>query len=559
MDAEHVQGNDKLRHLMQTSDAFIETHLHQAVDGNTHRERTLAACKEIIGANVVNLLDMRDNPSKFLAWFETVSLCDMSVALKFAVQYNLWGGTILFLGTKKHHDKYLQDISDGKLLGVFGLTELGHGSNVQGLETTSTYDEKTREFIINSPTWNSQKYWPGNIATHGQMATVFARLILKGKDHGVHAFVVPIRTPPSPGKPYGDVLPGVEIRDIGYKSSFNGIDNGGLSFKSVRIPRDNMLNRFSEVTDSGEYQSPIPANRHFAATMFGPPKSKEQPIISYSTHQRRLIPSIARCFALDFMHKYIITSNKSADVLHSYSSGIKACTTWESFYMLQEARECMGGQGMRLPARLTTIRDHVDLGLTGEGDNIVMCQQVAKFLLLNYHAAMKRGGIFEGELDYVNNINSRPTTENWRSMSYQQWLLEMREYTMIKELHKNMFGSDSNIKTSSVEWYHLWNKCLPLCVKLARANVDRLIHSVFLKKIIDLTKEADLNTLQMLKKLCCLDGLVHIQRDLGLYCSTGIVVGDNKWTTLDDEITMLCKEITPFSRDLVASFKIPTR
>jgi alkylation response protein AidB-like acyl-CoA dehydrogenase len=47
------------------------------------------------------------------------------------------------------------------LIGTYIQTELGHGTFVRGLETTATYDKSTREFIINSPTLTSIKFWPG--------------------------------------------------------------------------------------------------------------------------------------------------------------------------------------------------------------------------------------------------------------------------------------------------------------------------------------------------------------------------------------------------------------
>eukprot|EP01132_Coremiostelium_polycephalum_P011143 gene11143-13651_t len=591
LDGDFESDRDKLRHLFETSATFDELFLTESIDYDAHRETTLKAAKEIIALSVVQLTDMRDNPRKFVSWFESISYCDPSIALKFAVQYNLWGGTVLFLGTKKHHDKYLKDISDGKLLGVFGLTELGHGSNVNGLETTATFDEATGEFVINSPTWNSQKYWPGNIAKHGQMATVFARLILKGVDKGIHAFVVPIRSQPSSKYPYGKVLPGVEIRDIGKTVSYNGIDNGGLLFRNVRIPRENMLDRFSSIDESGNYKSDIPANRHFAATMsvfyigriclsllaltlmkagvtialsysfnrlqFGPPQSKEVPIITYPSQQRRIIPTIARCYGLDFSHKCIVESQKPMDVLHSYSSGFKAVTSWDATYNLQYARESIGGQGVRYKTRISMLRDHADLVTTGEGDNTVLCQQVAKFLLAKYHSALASQS-FTGELEYINNIQAKPTKEDITGMPYQQWLLENREYIMIKELHNKMYGNGS-ISPNSEAWFHKWNLCIPLCIKLTQANVDRLVQTFFLKKIVDNASILDKNTLSVLKKMCRLDSLVQINKDLGFFASTGLIEGKDKWIKISDEINTLCSEITPVSLQLTDAFAVPLK
>ncbi len=35
------------------------------------------------------------------------------------------------------------------------------GTFIRGLETTATYDPKTEEFVLHSPTLTSTKWWPG--------------------------------------------------------------------------------------------------------------------------------------------------------------------------------------------------------------------------------------------------------------------------------------------------------------------------------------------------------------------------------------------------------------
>lgn len=50
------------------------------------------------------------------------------------------------------------------LVGCFAMTELGHGSNVAGLETTSTFDSASDQFIINTPTITGTKWWIGGAA-----------------------------------------------------------------------------------------------------------------------------------------------------------------------------------------------------------------------------------------------------------------------------------------------------------------------------------------------------------------------------------------------------------
>ena len=50
-----------------------------------------------------------------------------------------------------------------KKKGSYGQTEMGHGSNVRGIETTAVYDKNTQEFVLNTPNLSSMKWWPGGI------------------------------------------------------------------------------------------------------------------------------------------------------------------------------------------------------------------------------------------------------------------------------------------------------------------------------------------------------------------------------------------------------------
>jgi acyl-CoA oxidase len=44
-------------------------------------------------------------------------------------------------------------------------------------------------------------------------------------------------------------MPGVTIEDMGYKMGLNGVDNAKLSFNNVRVPREALLNRWSDVAE----------------------------------------------------------------------------------------------------------------------------------------------------------------------------------------------------------------------------------------------------------------------------------------------------------------------
>ena len=98
--------------------------------------------------------------------------------------------TVNNLGEKDQVAEWIPKIKVLKMSGCYAQTELGHGSYVQGIETTATFDKERQEFIINSPTITSIKYWPGDMGKFSNHAIVFAKLILEGRPSGVHAFMV---------------------------------------------------------------------------------------------------------------------------------------------------------------------------------------------------------------------------------------------------------------------------------------------------------------------------------------------------------------------------------
>lgn len=368
---------------------------------------------------------------------ETLAHADLSAMVKGGVQWGLWGGAIDNLGTERHK-KYVKPTMDLELLGVYAMTELGHGSNVQALETTATYDPETQEFIINSPTPSAKKCYLGNAARHGTIAAVFAQLYTPGveKSHGVHCFVVPIRDENH------EPMPGVTIGDHGRKGGLLGVDNGTLVFDNVRIPRENLLNRFGDVSEEGEYTSPIDStNRRFftmlstlirgriavggaasAATrtsldiavryatrrrQFSPGGDiPEKRLIEHRSHRLRLLIPLAKSYALMFLQNDVTAklyaqqrniaegvldpSNPSEEQLiasrelESWAAGLKVISTQHATKTIQECREACGGAGYMSENLLTTFKADSDVFTTFEGDNTVLIQMVGKELLTAY-------------------------------------------------------------------------------------------------------------------------------------------------------------------------------
>ncbi|MFW2238548.1 acyl-CoA dehydrogenase family protein [Rhodococcus opacus] len=356
---------------------------------------------------------------------EMLAMSDLSLMVKAGVQWGLFGGAIENLGTARHHEAYVKRLVALDLLGCFAMTETGHGSDVQALETTATYDADAGEFVIHSPTPSSRKDYIGGAAQHATMAAVFAQLITGGESQGVHCFVVPIRDED------GNDLPGVHTSDCGYKGGLPGVDNGRITFDQVRIPRENLLNKYADVEPDGTYTSPIDnANRRFFTMVgtlvrgrvtvggsagaaarvalsiatryalqrrqFNAPQAEDEVLLmDYLVHQRRLFPLIARSYALQFAQNELVAKmheiQSSADAdpqeqreLEGRAAGLKVANTWHATRAIQEAREACGGAGYMAENRLTALKADTDVFTTFEGDNHVLTQLVAKELLTSY-------------------------------------------------------------------------------------------------------------------------------------------------------------------------------
>ncbi|PZF66456.1 acyl-CoA dehydrogenase [Curtobacterium sp. MCBD17_013] len=411
------------------------THRLEGASVDDHRERALAQCRLLVEQGAIQRPFPRsfggqENHGGNVAAFEELTTADPSLQIKAGVQWGLFGSAVLHLGTEHNHEEFLPDILDFTVPGCFAMTETGHGSDVQSIATTATYDPATEEFEIHTPFRGAWKDYIGNAAVHGVAAVVFAQLVTGGVGHGVHAFYVPLRDAT------GAFLPGIGGEDDGVKGGLNGVDNGRLHFDHVRVPRTNLLDRYGAVAPDGTYSSPIasPGRRFFtmlgtlvqgrvsldgAAVVaqklalqiavtyaserrqFPTAEGEEGVLLDYGQHQRRLIPRIARVFAQSFAHERLLrtfddvfsgradTPERRED-LETQAAAFKPLSTWAALDTLQEAREACGGAGFLAENRLTGLRADLDVYVTFEGDNTVLLQLVGKRLLGDFAAAAPR-------------------------------------------------------------------------------------------------------------------------------------------------------------------------
>jgi len=521
----------------------------------------------------ISIWDIMNDPKKVAAFTQCYRLKNIATSTLFGVHYSLFGSSILFLGSDEQREYYLPKVENLDLMGCFALTELGHGSNVQAIETIAEYDHSKEEFVLNSPTITSQKYFIGGAAKNANHSVVFAQLKVGEKMEGVHAFVVRIRDDA------GNPIQGIKIGDCGHKMALNGVDNGRLMFKNVRIPRENLLSRYGGVNKAGIYSSPInPAIKRFAhnigALVFGryivslgsvsfssvalgvsiryafsrkqffgdDPNAPEKQLISYATHQKRLIPHLANTYAVHFGNEYFIhllaeKDKKNEKEIHILASALKSYSSWSTRDCLQDARECCGGQGFLSENLIGIFKSETEIYTTFEGDNVLLYQQVAKFILSE--ARRKPPPDFTVQSDTQKSQTDR---KYLTSLEFLTAAMNNRLYQNITYVTDKLTDLIANGKSVM----DAWNDSGNIIWKLGIAYSEKVILDKFINGVLN-CPDTTAQSLMML--LVALYGLNIIEKDNWFLRYNYISTDQSE--TIYQLIPELCKEIVPHSVSLV--------
>ena len=579
------------------------------------RDRALEQMKKLVPTGIPAAGFRKENgglgdPGMAVTGIEMLAQFDLSLMVKAGVQWGLFGGAIENLGTTRHHEAYIPALINLDLLGCFAMTETGHGSDVQSIETTAIYDIETQEFIVNSPTPSSRKDYIGGAARHATTAAVFAQLITQGESAGVHCFVVPIRSSD------GTDMPGVTTSDCGYKGGLAGVDNGRIMFDEVRIPRDNLLNRYGNVAEDGTYSSPVDninkrfftmlgtlirgrvsvggsaaasaqvalsiAGRYalkrtqFAATDDG----DEVVIMDYLMHQRRLLPLIAKSYAYQFAQNQLLArmhKMQTADEpdphqqreLEGRAAGLKAMQTAHATRAIQECREACGGAGYLTENRLTTLKGDSDVFTTFEGDNHVLLQLVAKELLTAYSEEVRGLDplgmvrfVAESVTDVVKErtaaatliqrlIDARPgdsdSERNLLDRGTQLSLFEDREEHVLETAARRLQRAGKD------KAFEIFNNAQDHVIKAGKVHIDRIVLEAFTAGI---ARCEDEEAQDLLRLICDLYALTIIEEDKAWFME------HKRMTTarakaVSSEINNLLEKLRPHTLTLIEGFAVP--
>src|SRR3954470_554866 len=611
LDGEHAEIRDRVREWLSMPGNAAATDLPM----EEHREQVLAWARELASQGDTAMgypvrYGGEGAVARSIASFETLAMGDLSLLVKCGVQFGLFGGAILHLGTERHHQRYLHDVARMELPGCFAMTETGHGSNVQALGTTATYDPDTEEFVVHTPDDDARKDYIGNAARDGRIAAVFAQLIVGGESRGVHALLVPLRDED------GTVLQGVRIEDCGAKLGLDGVDNGRIWFDHVRVPREALLDRYAQVSPEGEYTSAIenPTKRFFtmlgtliqgrvsicgasiSATkvaldiairrgltrrQFGPPGGEEAVLMDYRTHQRRLLPALATTYGLHFaqdrlraqLHEVFSASAKHDDdrrrrELETLAAGLQAVATWHATDTIQACREACGGAGYLRANRFAALKADTDVFTTFEGDNTILLQLAAKNLLTDYKDAF-------GELDplgmaqFVAGQALGVMTERTALRKLADSLLPGRDddedllarktqLDLFRWRHEHLLAGAARRLKGGIDAgrdpFSVLVDCQDHVVETARAWVDLVVLEAF----ADAVERCDDPALKaVLDRLCSLHALHRIEAERGWYQEHGRLTPQRSKAVIK-HVNALCALVRDDAELLIDAFAVPT-
>jgi acyl-CoA oxidase len=213
-------------------------------------EESANMLRELCQTDLLKATDIKDSPERF---FEAHRILARHAVhhgpgfwVRFTVHYNLFGGTVLAVGTDEQVAR-LDDFQKGGLLGCFALTEKLAGVQ-SGLivQTTIDWNEQKQKFILNTPNEGARKNWISQGFT-ADKAVVVADLTVGGENVGPHAFLMDFRK-------QGKLVPGISVDDMGIKTVGNDLDNAWIQFDNVELDKSAMLSKYAEINNDNQYE-----------------------------------------------------------------------------------------------------------------------------------------------------------------------------------------------------------------------------------------------------------------------------------------------------------------
>ena len=501
--------------------------------------------------------------------------------------------TVKGQGTQEQKDKWLPLVATGKILTCYAQTEMAHGTFIRGLETTATYDPMTEEFVIHSPTLTATKWWSGCLGIIATHAIVVAKLITNGENKGTHNFIVQVRSMEN-----HEALNGITVGDIGPKFGFEEKDNGFIRFDHYRIPRDNMLMRFAQVSPDGTYTRRLSSKLGYGSMVQlrttisyasfdsmaraitiairysvvrrqtqNKPGAAETQLLDYTNQQFILIPLLATAYAIYFVSRRIITlfgetqaQLEKEDLqllpeLHASSSGLKAVTTTVVSLGIEACRVACGGHGYSQCSGFPAIYTNTTAAMTYEGDNNILLLQTARYLIKMRNAVHQDPNLsLPDNLSYLRDTACTQRPYSLVFLSSQQQL-RMYKGMVRASVDRALFRVQEG-ERKGLDSFDAWNGAAVELIQCAESHTYYIIVKSFIESL-ELTdvKNLSFETQRILKRLSDMFALNYMLHKSGAFLESGVIHGSDL-VELRAVLVSLLGEIRPDAVCLVDAFDI---
>ena len=504
------------------------------------------------------------------------------------VHYAMFLPAIMGQGTTQQQSYWVSRSWGCNIIGTYAQTELGHGTFIRGLETTATYDPQTKEFILNSPTLTSYKWWPGGLGHTANYAVVVAQLYTKGQCRGIHPFIVQLRDENT-----HEPLPGIKIGEIGSKLGMNGTNNGFLGFESVRIPREHMLMKNSQVLEDGTYVKALNdkltygtmvfvrvmlvhdivsyllkavtiTTRYSAVRRQGQINSEkpEVQILDYVTQQYKIFPNLAACFAFRMaadwiwnMYNTVTAELDQGDLdklpeLHALSCCLKAVASADAANGVEQLRLACGGHGYMDASSFPAIYGLLTAICTYEGENTVLLLQTARYLVKIWKQAVS-GQSLPSTVQYLTvaakGIKQRP----WKNTL--GCIIEAHQAVAAGKIRLATENMDSRIQ-KGISSEDAWNQTSIELAQCADAHCRAFIVQQFVEAVSQITSVSK-QLCQVLSQLRELYAIHSVLQRRGDFLQFSFLKNENI-PSLQSRLEELLAAIRPNAVGIVDGFDI---
>ncbi|KAF9572710.1 acyl-Coenzyme A oxidase [Mortierella alpina] len=586
------RGKDNIE-LMNIAYQMIQRDPDLRMREGHHFDLTRAEDREQTMRQIARTIQLKKeikDPRLQQALLKAMSYYSESFSMRMYVHEMLFRQALKLFGTAEQQDRWMDDIENWKVIGCFAMTELGHSSNLRGLETTSTFDRATNEWIIHSPTLTSTKWWIGMAGETATHTVAICQTVVDGKSHGINWFIVPLRDPKT-----GKLLPGVTCGDIGHKSSRQGLDNGWIQFTAVRIPRENMLMKWASMTSEGEFTpSPNPVLSYATliperftilagaqvvlsqsltvAVRYGAVRRQgnhDEQIIDYQTHYTSLMPGVAFTYMLNIVDKMLmdkwdeVAGYAQTDAgafmreipdQHGVSAAFKGALAWYVTEILESCRRACGGHAYSSYNAIAGLIGDFGVVTTGGGDNVVLMQQAARYLVTTFQW-VQEGQEVVGSVSYLNGYKNilahhKTTLQDPRDLLSHDFVIDILTWACTK---KTSDLASILAKAGKGNFERAWNENQTELVRLADVHAWRYFLIVYQRGI---DHQKNTSVYPILHKMGQLMSTFVLQRHLDLFMEEAYLDGSHA-KMIRQLFLSQCKDLRKDAVPLVDAWAIP--